>query len=174
MLLLRPLYESWLLRSTRAHLAPWQRSLLLGALRRDEALRCLAAELAEFSHEDDAPAADNAPDLRLRLKVLLAEDARPAQAPRWGWALAGAMALTLGLVALWEIQPLRDNVEVASVRQPQEALALSLPTSTPSPTAAPTAEALAVSSAAATAITATAAPLSGTAKPQTVTALPRP
>ena len=48
MMLLRPLYEAWLLDATQGPLAPWKRALLKRALVRDEALRCLAAELAQF------------------------------------------------------------------------------------------------------------------------------
>ncbi|HTB33947.1 MAG TPA: hypothetical protein VK842_03740, partial [bacterium] len=65
-LLLRPLYEHWLLEATQGPLPAWKRRRLLRALDQDTALRCLAAELAEFSQEA-GPHTDHAPDLRTRL-----------------------------------------------------------------------------------------------------------
>jgi hypothetical protein len=137
--LLRPLYESWLLRSTREPLAPWQRALLLRALQRDEALRSLAAELAAFSH-DDVPADLQAPDLRARLRAIVGTAPEPAPAWRSGWALAGAslalVALAIGGLDLGQPQP-AARVELAQVHQPEEAEALRLPTLTPTPTLTP-------------------------------------
>jgi|GEM_PF-7018884 hypothetical protein len=104
MLLLRPLYESWLLESTQAPLPAWKRRLLKDALSKDTALRCLAAELAEFTHEAHAPAADKAPDMRTRVVArALAPEPERALFPS-GWVPAGGIAvlLLLVLVALFQ------------------------------------------------------------------------
>lgn len=139
-MLFRRLYESWLMRSTGEPLAPWQRARLLRALQKDAALRQLAIDLAEFSHESQAPAEDRAPDLRVRL-VHLALDSEieaPADAPQSRWVLAGlAAALLAGLISLDAWMPTRDGAEVARVQQPAEALALAIPTATPTATVAP-------------------------------------
>ncbi|HXC65761.1 MAG TPA: hypothetical protein VNZ67_15505 [bacterium] len=103
-LLLRPLYEHWLLEATQAPLPAWKRRLLKQALSKDTALRCLAAELAEFSNEPHAPAADKAPDMRTRV-VALATAPEPERAlfPS-GWVPAGGIAvlLLLALVAVFQ------------------------------------------------------------------------
>ena len=76
-LLLRPLYERWLRDATQAPLPAWKRRLLKQALVQDTALRCLAAELAEFSQEPAAHAGersgDKAPDLRTRVVAIVTE-----------------------------------------------------------------------------------------------------
>lgn len=139
-MLLRPLYESWLIRSTQAPLAPWQRRLLLKALQRDEALRCLAAELAEFSHSTDAPAALKAPDLSLRLRHLAVEEAEPIEQPlpvAWAGGLTLALLLAVLLSTHWA-DPQRAGVEVAQVKPSSEASDLRLPSLTPTPTVTPT------------------------------------
>lgn len=141
MLLLRPLYETWVLRATEASLAPWQRHLLARALVRDERLRCLAAELAEFSHAEP-PESLHPPDLRDRL-VRQAAEPRPARtALAWRPSLAAALAsLAVALataLAWWGLEPSPPRVELAQVHQPDEAEALRLPTLTPTPTATPT------------------------------------
>lgn len=132
MFLLRPLFEAWLLRATEAPLGPWQRQLLLWALRRDENLRALAMELAEFSQPETA-AKESVPDLRVRLRHSL--EPAPSYAWRPGWATAAAaLGLTAGLVGLWWLEPAKQNVELAQVQQVSEAAALRLPSATPSPT----------------------------------------
>lgn len=139
-MLLRPLYESWLLRSTQAPLASWQRRLLLKALQRDEALRCLAVELAEFSHSDDAPAALKAPNLSLRLRHLAVEEAEPIERPlpvAWAGGLTLALLMAV-LVSMHWADPQRSGVEVAQVKPAGDASDLRLPSMTPTPTVTPT------------------------------------
>ena len=141
-MLLRPLYESWLLRSTTAPLAPWQRQLLLKALQRDERLRCLAMELAQFGHDEAVPAGLNAPDLRARLRMLAEEPAAIAPARRPAWAAAGALvALLAGGLGWWWLEPAQQRVELARVEQFEEAALLRFPSATPTPTVTATASA---------------------------------
>jgi len=95
--LLRPVYESWLFQATQDELSSWQLALLGRALRKDEALRGLALELAEFN-EDEAPAAEHAPDLRSRLRTLLVvEHVLNVERPLFpsAWVPAGAIAVLL-------------------------------------------------------------------------------
>lgn len=133
MKLLRPLYEAWLFKATEGGLPAWQGKLLARALRDDEALRCLAAELAEFSH-GEAPAGENAPDLAYRLGARIAEDS--VQAPERplfpsAWVPAGAIAVLLitGWVAL-AVKPAADPRAGEASAQPSKAaeeLALAAP-----------------------------------------------
>jgi hypothetical protein len=106
-LLFRPLYEHWLLEATQAPLPAWKRRLLKQALSRDTALRCLAAELAEFSNETHAPAADKAPDLRARVvaRALEPERQRPLFPSAWVPAGGIAVLLLLALVAVFQRPP---------------------------------------------------------------------
>ena len=103
MTLLRPLYESWLFKATEADLPGWQRSLLARALRGDEALRCLAFELAEFNC-DPAPLNHDASTMATRLRAHIADDTSPLERPLFpsGWVPAGAVAVLLitGWIAL--------------------------------------------------------------------------
>lgn len=103
MKLLRPLYESWLFKATETGLPGWQRGLLARALRGDEALRCLAFELAEFNCEP-APPAQDASTMALRLRAHIADDTSPLERPLFpsGWVPAGAVAVLLftGWIAL--------------------------------------------------------------------------
>lgn len=141
-MLLRPLYESWLLRSTTAPLAPWQRQLLLKALQRDERLRSLAMELAQFGHDEGAPVGLNPPDLRARLRMLAEEPAASAPARRPAWAAAGALvALLAGGLGWWWLEPAQQRVELARVEQFEEAALLRLPSATPTPSVTATASA---------------------------------
>jgi hypothetical protein len=148
-LLLRPLYESWLLDATQAPLGPWKRGLLKQALNQDTALRCLAAELAEFSHETHAPAGDRAPDLRTRLVALATEPEQERALFPSAWVPAGAIALLL-LLAL--VAVLQQPAPQASVTQQANNvdlannLALAIPTPTPSPVPSPIAAGSAVTS----------------------------
>jgi hypothetical protein len=139
MILLRPLFEAWLLKATGTPLAPWQRQLLLWALERDEQLRRFALELAELAHEEQAPAHLKAPDLRASLHAAIHAErpASPAWQPNWSWAGAAVVFLAIG-AGLWWQAPQRETVEVAAVRQENEAALLRLPSATPSATATPT------------------------------------
>jgi hypothetical protein len=144
-LLLRPLYEHWLLEATQAPLPAWKRKLLKQALNRDTALRCLAAELAEFSNETHAPASDKAPDLRPRL-VALAQEPEPQRAlfPS-GWVPAGGVALLLllALVAVLQqpaAQPgVSQNADVLNPPgfAPSEPTPVPIDAPSPSPVASP-------------------------------------
>lgn len=135
----RPLYESWLFESTRRQSSPWKRALLERALRRDEALRCLALELAEFNAEAEAPEV-RAPDLRGRLGELVRLDESPAERPLFpsAWVPAGAIAVLL--VTAWvalAIKPPRAQEGESSIQslQPTDESTL-LSTLTASPVAA--------------------------------------
>jgi hypothetical protein len=140
MLILRPLYEAWLLKATESPLAPWQRALLLRALKRDEALRCFALELAELNHAD-APAALKAPDLRTRLHAALLETRSPQPVqgwqPHWSWAVAAVIALAVGAGLWWQGPAQQPTVEVAAVHQEGDVKALRLPSPTFTPTTVP-------------------------------------
>jgi len=138
-MLLRPLYEAWLLDATQGPLAPWKRALLKRALVRDEALRCLAAELAQFSQEPAAHAMDKAPDLRPRLRALTAQP--EAERPLFpnAWVPAGAIAFLLLLAMVAMLQ----RPAQAPATDPQLGQVLDSGTSDlPAPTALPTAMAL--------------------------------
>jgi hypothetical protein len=137
--LLRPLFEAWLLEASQNPLPAWQRSLLAWALRHDEALRCLAVELAEFSHEE-APEAEAAPDLRPRLHAHIAgESLLPEERPLFPnvWIPAGGIAVLL--VTAWvalAVHPVTEkHVEDASAQSAKAAEELAL-TSTPTPVTA--------------------------------------
>lgn len=142
--LLRPLYERWLLQATHAPLAPWRRRLLARALEDDEDLRCLAAELAQFSHEESAPAALKAPDLRPRLRALLRET--PVERPLFpnAWIPAGAVAVLLVLALVAALQnPIRPEARQQARGLDADAVkALALPSPSPSPSPTPTAQGL--------------------------------
>jgi hypothetical protein len=94
--LLRPLFERWLLAAAQAPLAPWKRSLLLWALERDEALRCLAMELAVFEHET-AAREEQLHDLAPRLNAILSSGDEVLDKPLFpsSWIPAGALAAML-------------------------------------------------------------------------------
>jgi hypothetical protein len=122
------------LRSTEAPLPPWQRELLRRALQRDEALRCLALELAEFSH-GELPARLNAPDLRSKLILQIAAEERPDERA-FAWRLAGAVSALAILVSLWSLgggPSARPDGLTASAQRAEEAEALALPSATPTP-----------------------------------------
>lgn len=139
--LLRPLFEAWLMDAAKGPLAPWKRRWLKRALRRDEALRCLAAELAEFSYLAQAPAAVQAPDLRPRLRTLASqlEADRPLFPNAWVPAGAIAFLLLLALVAVLQrpsVAPLDEQQARARRDADAATLALPSPTLTASPTPA--------------------------------------
>lgn len=139
MKLLRPLYEAWLFQATEGGLPGWRSFLLARALRDDEALRCLAAELAEFNH-GEAPAGENAPDLAPRLRARIAEESvQAAERPLFpsAWVPAGAIAVLLitGWVAL-SVKPASDPRAGEASAQPSKAaeeLALEVPAPVPVP-----------------------------------------
>lgn len=142
--LLRPLFEAWLMDAAKGPLAAWKRRWLKRALRRDEALRCLAAELAEFSYPAQAPAAEEAPDLRPRLRALTTqlEADRPLFPNAWVPAGAIAFLLLLALVAVLQrptVAPVDEQQARARRDADAAALALPSPTYTASPTPAATA-----------------------------------
>jgi hypothetical protein len=162
--LLRPLFEAWLLDATQGPLAPWKRRLLKRALDRDEALRCLAAELAQFSYEAHAPAADKAPDLRPRLRALTADAHTDAPLFPSPWVPAGAIAflLLLAVIAILQRAPeAAPALQQAASRQDGAAQALMQP----SPTPTPATTALVPAAATASSPTAAAQPESPSAKP---------
>ncbi len=135
--LLRPLFEAWILEATQGELPAWRRSLLAWALRRDEALRLLALELAEFNQEE-APANEQAPDLRARLRShIQGETLLPGEAPLFPnvWVPAGGIAVLL--VTAWvalAVHPAADqHLEDASAQSAKAAEELALPTFTPTP-----------------------------------------
>jgi hypothetical protein len=144
--LLRPFFESLLFKATQAGLPSWQRSLLAWALRKDEALRCLALELAEFNSAEAPERAQEeiAPDFAPRLMARIAADARPlVERPLFpsGWVPAGAIAVLLvtGWVAL-SVKPAADggrstNASDSSASASQAIEALVPPT--PAPQAKP-------------------------------------
>jgi hypothetical protein len=168
---LRPFFESLLFKASQAGLPSWQRSLLAWALRRDEALRCLALELAEFNSGEapENPAAESAPDLLPRLRARIASEARPmAERPLFpsGWVPAGAIAVLLvtGWVAL-AVKPAADggraaNASDSSASASQAVEALAPPS--PQPQAKPAA------------VSPSAAALSGTAKTPQAAKVPIP
>jgi hypothetical protein len=138
----RSLYESWLFKSTQAGLPGWQRSLLARALREDEALRCLAFELAEFNC-GPAPEGTRMTDLGPRLRALIADDTDgPAlEKPLFpsGWVPAGAIAVLLitGLIAL-AVKPAPNTGQgtgESSAQAPAAVEDLALPTAVPAPLA---------------------------------------
>jgi hypothetical protein len=139
-LLLRPLYERWLRDATQAPLPAWKRRALMLALQKDVALRCLAAELAEFSQEPATHAGERshlkAPDMRTRV-VALATEAQ-AQRPLFpsSWVPAGGIAvlLLLALVAVLQQAPVQQSAAQQANRSDQDAAKdLALPTATPLP-----------------------------------------
>lgn len=130
-LLLRPLYEHWLLEATQAPLPAWKRRRLARALDRDTALRCLAAELAEFSNEIHAPAQDKAPDLRTRVVARALEPERQRPLFPSGWVPAGGIALLL-LLAL--VAVLQQPVAQSGAAQSADNMnAPAFPTAVPTP-----------------------------------------
>ena len=169
MSLLRPFFESLLFKATQASLPSWQRSLLAWALRKDEALRCLALELAEFNSAEapEGANAEPAPDMAPRLRARIAAETRPVvERPLFpsGWVPAGAIAVLLvtGWVAL-SVKPAADGGRAAnasdSSAQASEAVEALAPPS-PAPVAKPSA------------LKPSAAALSGTAKTPMVVKVP--
>lgn len=137
--LLRPLFERWLLAATQAPLAPWKRTLLRRALQRDEALRCLAMELAVFEHE--LPARNEGlPDLRPRLQAIVSSGDEVQERPLFpsGWIPAGALALMLLmalLLSVFDAKAKLPNAQEAKAMDNAAAQALAIPSPTVSPTA---------------------------------------
>lgn len=169
--LLRPLFEAWLMKATEQPLPGWQARLLAWGLRRDEELRCLALELAEFN-EGEAPESEQAPDLRPRLRALIAPEASlPVEAPLFpsGWIPAGALAALViaGLVAL-AMNPSKTQQAEASSSEAAKLLEEASPTPTAT-SAAPTGLPTDASAAAASA-TAQASSESGTPRAAGATA----
>ncbi len=134
MILPRPLLESWLLEGDAANLAPWRAALLRRALAHDEALRCLAAELAEFTQSEEP----KGPDLRPKLQALVLKEGEPSWLEplfpsAWvpGTAVA-ALALAALVALLPRSQPRSSLPSEAVIDVPA-----SRPVDTPRPTPTP-------------------------------------
>lgn len=135
MKLFRPLYESWLFKATETGLPGWQRTLLARALRGDEALRCLAFELAEFNCEP-APLTHDASIMAARLRAHISDDTSPLERPLFpsGWVPAGAVAVLLitGWIALSvKPAPLARGTGESSAQAPAAVEDLAPPASFP-------------------------------------------
>ncbi len=113
----RRVYELWILEAASGRLEGWKLPLLRRALGRDPELRALALDLLDFECSEAPP--ESAPDLRPRLRPLVAaEPAERALFPS-AWIPAGALA-ALALTALVALgvrprHPARTSSDAAPV-----------------------------------------------------------
>ncbi len=148
MLRVNDLFEAWLREATQKPLASWKRTALLWRLQEDEDLRCYAAELAQFIHEEE-PSKDFSPTeqawMRERLQARLGS-IKPAPIDawisRWGGSVVG-LTVGLSILALIISAPSSAPVTVALGSSSGQAAALTQPsptsTVTPEPASSPTA-----------------------------------
>jgi hypothetical protein len=150
MLRLNAIFEAWLRESTEKPLASWKRAALLWRLQEDEALRCYAAELAQFTHEPEPSKAFGPEEqawMRERLRARLPKVGTATPESDWVSALAGpVIGLTVGLSILALIVSAPEPVPESASQgaSSKEALALTLPSPTATETPLPSGDLSAV------------------------------